>query len=72
MIKVSYDPRADALYLQLREAKIEESDEVSSGVIADYDRRSRPIGIEVLDASQLVGNRSHLQLDVALADLGKR
>lgn len=51
MIQVSYDPRADALYIRLREAKIDESDEVSSGVIVDYDRKGKPVGVEVLDAS---------------------
>jgi hypothetical protein len=38
MIEVTYDAKADALYFRLRDTKIDESDEVSDGVIVDYDR----------------------------------
>ena len=71
MIHVTYDPRADALYIQFREAKVDESDEVSRGVIVDYDRKGKPIGIEVLEAARLVGGRPHLQVGLALAALAK-
>lgn len=60
MIQVSYDPRADAIYIRLRQATVDESDEVSKGVVVDYDRKGKPVGIEVLDASRLLGGRSHL------------
>lgn len=62
MIQVSYDPKADALYIRLREAKIDESDEVSAGVIVDYDRKGKPVGVEVLDASALLGGHPNLQI----------
>ena len=71
MIRVSYDPRADALYIRLRQTKIDESDEVSPGVVVDYDRAGKPVGIEMLDASRLVGGRPHLQVDMALAGAAK-
>ena len=72
MIRVSYDAEADALYFRLRDAKIEESDEISPGVVVDYDRKGQPVGIEVLDAARLVGGRSHLQVDFGLAEFAKR
>lgn len=65
MIQVSYDPRADALYIRLRDAKIDESDEVSSGVVVDYDRKGKPVGVEVLDASRLLGGRPNVQVELA-------
>ena len=71
MIQVSYDPQADAIYIRLRAAKVDESDEVSAGVVVDYDRKGKPVGIEVLDASRLVGGHPHLQVDFALAELIK-
>ena len=72
MIQVSYDPHADALYIRLREAKVDESDEVSAGVIVDYDRKGKPIGVEVLDASVLLGGRPNLQVELAPLAVAKR
>ena len=71
MIQVSYDARADAIYIRLRQAKVDESDEVSAGVVVDYDRRGKPVGIEVLDASRLLGGRSQLQVGLSLPAFAK-
>ena len=72
MIEVTYDVKADALYIRLREAKIDESDEVSRGVIVDYDRKGKPVGIEMLDVSRLVGGYPDLQVHLNPAELAKR
>jgi uncharacterized protein YuzE len=51
MIKTSYDPEADAMFIWLAEegAKSTETREVAPGVMLDYDAAGRLIGIEVLD-----------------------
>ena len=72
MLEVSYDPKADALYIRLRHAKIDESDELGHGVIMDYDHKGRPVGIEVLDASKMIGGRPHLQVDLTPAEFARR
>lgn len=72
MIQVSYDPRADALYIRFREAKVDESDEVSTGVVVDYDRKGKPVGVEVLDASRLLGSRPNLQVELVPPVTAKR
>ncbi len=72
MIQLTYDPQADALYIRLRHAKVDESDEVSAGVIVDYDRKGKPVGIEVLDASRFVGSPPNLQVDLTPAEFIKR
>ncbi len=53
MIRTSYDPHADAMFIWLgpQAAKSVETREVSPGVMLDYDAASRLIGIEVLDVS---------------------
>ena len=71
-MKMSYDPKADALYIRLRKAKIEESDEISDGVIVDYDRSGKPVGIEFLDAAKLFGGHKELQVEMALTEDIKR
>lgn len=71
-MKMSYDPKADALYIRLRDAKIEESDEIAEGLIVDYDASGKPVGIEFLDAAKLFGGRKELQVEMALTEDLKR
>ena len=51
-MKVSYDKKVDAAYLQFSEEKIEESDDVFEGMIIDFTGDKRIVGIEFLDASK--------------------
>ena len=67
-MKMAYDPKADALYIRLRDAKIEESDNIAEGVIMDYDVSGKPVGIEFLDAAILFGGRKELQVEMALTE----
>lgn len=46
--QILYDPETRTLSLRLRAGRIEESDEVSPGVIIDYDARGRVVAAEVL------------------------
>jgi len=57
MIRVEYDSKADAMYIWLRKAKYEISEELAENVIIDLDKRGRIIGIEILDASKNVGKQ---------------
>jgi uncharacterized protein YuzE len=63
MMKTSYDPVADAMFIWLapEEAKVAETAEVAPGIILDYDDSGTVIGIEVLDI------RSRLMQDVPVA-----
>jgi uncharacterized protein YuzE len=51
-MKVSYDSEADALYIELHEAKVSGSEDVEEGVVVDFDEAGHVVGIEVLDASK--------------------
>jgi uncharacterized protein YuzE len=55
MVRVEYDKRADAMYIWLRKAKYDVSEELAENVVLDLDRKGRIIGIEVLDASKNLG-----------------
>ena len=50
-MKWTYDLVADAAHLVLDDATIDESEEVTPGVIFDFDDGNRIVGIEVLNAS---------------------
>ena len=51
-MKVTYDPKVDALNIHLEEGPVAESEEVSPGVIVAYDSRDRIIGVEILSLSK--------------------
>lgn len=50
-MKLKVDEKADALYLRLDESKIVESEEVSPGIVLDYNDKNQVVGIEVLRLS---------------------
>ena len=47
-MKLRVDKEADALYLRLDDSRIIESEEVSSGVVLDYNEANEVVGVEVL------------------------
>jgi len=51
-MKLKVDRQADALYLSLSEAPAARSEEVSPGIIIDYDDQGRVVGIEMLYLSK--------------------
>jgi YD repeat-containing protein len=51
-MRVRVDSRADAVYLNLTDRPIQESEEVADGIVVDYDAEGRIVGIEILDASK--------------------
>ncbi len=55
IVRVGYDSKADAIYIWLRKAKYEISEELSENVIIDLDKNGRIIGIEILDVTKRLG-----------------
>ncbi len=55
-MRVRIDQQADAVYLDLTGREIESSEEVADGIIIDYDKAGRLVGIEILDASKKAGD----------------
>ena len=51
-MKIRYSADVDALYITLKDTDISESDEVSDGVIVDYDIDGNAVGIEILWVSE--------------------
>ncbi|MBI2910723.1 MAG: DUF2283 domain-containing protein [Chloroflexi bacterium] len=55
-MRLTYDPEADVLAIVLREDLVlEDSGDLAEGVTALLDGEGRLIGLEVLDASERVG-----------------
>lgn len=51
-MKLKVDEKADALYLRLDDSKIIESEEVSPGIVLDFNEKKQVVGIEILRLSQ--------------------
>ena len=55
-MKLNVDKEADALYLRLDDSPIVESDEVSPGVVLDYNESNEVVGVEMLHLSKRSSN----------------
>ena len=51
-MRIEYDKEADALYIKLREASVEDNIDIEEGVTVDLDEKKHIVGIEILDASK--------------------
>ena len=60
-MRVRVDHKADAVYLNLTDYEIVESEEVADGIVVDYDAQGRIVGLEILDASRRTGDPTVLK-----------
>lgn len=67
-MKIVYDPEVDALSIQFRETTVT-TQELTEGIAAEYDEQGRLVGLEILDASQRLGDPSVFQ-QIVLEGLG--
>ena len=51
-MKLTVDKESDALYFQIDDSTIVESEEVSPGIVLDYNEANEVVGIEMLRLSQ--------------------
>jgi uncharacterized protein YuzE len=51
-MRLKVDQQADALYLSLTDAPASRSEEVSPGIIVDYDEQDRVVAVEMLYLSK--------------------
>ncbi len=51
-MKLNFDPETDALYLDLSDQPVIESEEVAPGVILDFDENEQVIGVEILNVTR--------------------
>lgn len=66
-MRLHYDEEADALYLRLDESQVEESEEVQSGVILDFNAAGQVVGVEILRLKERLpqANLRQIQFEVA-------
>lgn len=51
-MKIQYDPKVDAVYIELAKGTYDVSREVSDTIVIDKDKNGKILGIEILDATK--------------------
>jgi uncharacterized protein YuzE len=65
-MNVTYDPKTDTVSVIFNPGAVAESDVDKPGIILDYDRNGRLVGLEILDASKQVADLTRVQFNVAV------
>ena len=53
-MNISFDEKADALYIQFQEGSVARTRKIQDGILIDIDDAGRLFGIEILDVSQRI------------------
>ena len=63
-MRIEFDTERDLLYIYFAETvtKAAQTLTVTPGVMADFDKDGKLIGIEVLDASEIMGKKIEIKL----------
>lgn len=62
-MKIRYDPKVDAVYIELAKGKYEISREISDSVVVDEDKNGKILGVEVLDVSEVLGPKFRANME---------
>ena len=70
-MKVTYDKKVDAVYLELVKLKPEGVLQVADGINVDVTSDGKIVGIELLDASQKISIESFLTYEIEAESMGE-
>ena len=65
-MKIEYDREADALYILLRDAEIDDNLDIAEGVTVDLDANRQVIGFEILDVSKKLSLSDIVNIDASV------
>ena len=65
-MKITYDPKADAMSIKFQNGKYDVSKEVVEGIIIDYTKSGKVLSIEILDVSQRMPKESIKDIVVSM------
>ncbi len=68
-MKLEYDKEVDAAYIYLKypikEGEAKKTIELNGNLIVDFNEKDQLLGIEILDASKVLGKKSILEFQAA-------
>jgi uncharacterized protein YuzE len=65
-MKVKYDSKIDALYIDLAEGRYDKSKKITEGILVDLTKNGKVLGIEILDATRNIQQFDPLSLNLNL------
>ncbi|NCO33862.1 MAG: hypothetical protein AUJ92_03285 [Armatimonadetes bacterium CG2_30_59_28] len=70
-MKIEYDPTRDLLYVWFAQEDTiaARTETVAPGVHADFDAKRKLIGLEVLDASEVLGRKVEFEMELPVAQV---
>ena len=67
-MKISFDPKADAMRITFQEGEYDISREVEEGIIVDMTKDNEIIAIEILDVSEKMPKNNIKDITIILAN----
>jgi uncharacterized protein YuzE len=64
-MKIEFDKKADALYIELRKGKFHSNEKLDEDTVLDLDKNGKILGIEVLSASKKVSLKELNKLKIS-------
>lgn len=55
-MKIQYDPKVDALYIDLNSGKYDKTKKITDAILVDVTKTGKVLGIEILDASENIAH----------------
>ncbi len=71
-MKITYDPKADALYIQFQTGKSRTTRKVEDGILVDLDEKGRLFGIEIIGVSDRVSLKNLEEISFNLPVTGHK
>lgn len=62
-MKITYDKKIDAMYLQFQKGTFSRNKEIEDGIILDIGKGNKILGIEILNASKRITPKGKNYLD---------
>lgn len=64
-MKISYDPKVDAMYIRFTSGKYDRTQKVSDNVMVDIAKSGKVLGLEILDAREQFGEIKPGQIEIS-------
>ena len=70
-MKIVYDSDKDILQISFRQTIVEETTQISTGLVLDYDEDGKVVGMELRNASKKVDNPYEMNYSIDRANVDK-
>lgn len=64
-MKISYDPKIDAMYIRLGSGRYDHTQKVNDNVMVDVSKGGKVLGLEILDAKKQFGKIKPGQIEIS-------